>query len=210
MGAELRSPGEYNMQKLDKCRICRRVGEKLFLKGEKCNLPSCPVTKRPYAPGQVGNKRRPRKGSDYSRQLLEKQKARAIYGVTEKQMANYFALARKTRHSTGSELIKLLENRLDNVVYKAGWATSRREARQIVAHGNIAVNGRISKSPSLQTKIIDTLTLKTNKKIDTKKDVPEFIKYSKDFKEVEIVAEVDTENILSNLDIQLIIEFYSR
>ena len=198
------------MQKLDKCRICRRVGEKLFLKGEKCNLPSCPVTKRPYAPGEVGNKRRRRKGSDYSKQLLEKQKARAIYGVTEKQMSNYFALARKTRHSTGSELIKLLENRLDNIAFKAGWGSSRREARQVVAHGNIAVNGRISKSPSLQTKMNDIITLKGGKKFEAKKDIPDFIESSKDQKEIKIVAEVNTEEILTSLDIQLIIEFYSR
>ncbi|MBU0466513.1 MAG: 30S ribosomal protein S4 [Nanoarchaeota archaeon] len=210
MVAERRNPGEYNMQKLDKCRICRRVGEKLFLKGEKCNLPTCPVTKRPYAPGQAGNKRRMRKGSDYSKQLLEKQKARAIYGVTEKQMANYFELARKTRHSTGLELSKLLENRLDSVVYKAGWASSRREARQMVAHGNIAVNGKISKSPSLQTKTADKVTLKGSKKLEIKKDIPEFIKFSKDQRELEIITSINVEDILSILDIQLIIEFYSR
>ncbi len=197
------------MEKLDKCRICRRAGEKLFLKGDKCNLPSCPVTKRPYAPGQAGAKGSRRKASDYAKQLLEKQKARAIYGLSEKQMANYFAEARKDRHSTGTQLINLLESRLDNVVYRAGWAASRSEARQLVTHGKITINDNKAKSPSLQTKIGDKVSIVGAIK-EGKREVAENYKSAKDGKGIEIVSAPDAEKIATAVNIQLIIEFYSR
>lgn len=196
------------MEKLDKCRICRRAGEKLFLKGEKCNLPSCPVTKRPYPPGQAAN-RRMRKSSDYAKQLLEKQKARAIYGITEKQMANYFALARKTRHSTGTQLIKLLESRLDNLVFRAGFAASRNEARQIVTHGKVSVNGRKSKSPSMQINVGDKVEY-SGRLVEAKKDVVPNISLEKGKNGFEVVSSPEIDNITSAINIQLIIEFYSR
>ncbi len=197
------------MEKLDKCRICRRTGEKLFLKGDKCNLPSCPVTKRPYAPGQAGAKGSRRKASDYAKQLLEKQKARAIYGVTEKQMTNYFDEARKDRHSTGTQLINLLENRLDNVVFRSGWASSRNEARQLVVHGKISVNGKKAKSPSMQIKVGDKIVTSSLLK-EGKREIAENIKPSKDSKEVEVTGLPDTEKVMTAINIQLIIEFYSR
>ena len=197
------------MEKLDKCRLCRRAGEKLFLKGDKCNLPSCPVLKRPYAPGQTGAKGSRRKTSDYAKQLLEKQKARAIYGVSEKQMSNYFELARKTRTSTGTELMKLLESRLDNMVFRAGWASSRNEARQMVVHGKMSVNGKKSKSPSMHTKVGDLIVTRQMPK-EVKKEVSENIKLSKDSKEFEVISEPNVDSVLTSINIQLIIEFYSR
>lgn len=207
MDAEPRNREGFKMQKNDKCRVCRHVGEKLFLKGDKCNLPSCPFEKRPYQPGHTGPRTRPRKLSDYSKQLLEKQKARAIYGVSEKQMANYFAEARKTRHATGLELMKLLESRADNVVYRLGWAESRADARQIVAHGKIKINKRKVKSPSINMKSGDTLTLdRANKEI--KREVPAWLKVKA--LEGQVVGEPIVEEALTSIDQQLIIEYYSK
>jgi small subunit ribosomal protein S4 len=198
------------MEKTDKCRLCRRAGEKLFLKGDKCNLPSCPVTKRPYPPGQAGAKGRMRKASDYSKQLLEKQKARAIYRITEKQMANYFVNARKQKLSTGNELLTLLESRADNVVYRAGWAASRSEARQMVAHGNIMVNGKKIQSPSLQVKIGDKIGLNDKIKKEGDRPVADWIKMDKSLREFEVTGKPDVEGVGTAINVQLIIEFYSR
>jgi small subunit ribosomal protein S4 len=198
------------MEKTDKCRLCRRAGEKLFLKGDKCSLPSCPVAKRPYPPGQTGAKGQRRKASDYAKQLLEKQKARAIYRLSEKQMANYFETARKQKLSTGSELLTMLESRADNVVYRAGWASSRSEARQLVAHGNIQVNGKKIQSPSLQTKIGDKFTINTKIKQEGKRAAADWIKMDKSNREFEVINTPDTESVATSINIQLIIEFYSR
>lgn len=198
------------MEKLDKCRICRRVGEKLFLKGDKCSLPSCPVAKRPYPPGQTGAKSQRRKTSDYAKQLLEKQKARAIYGLSEKQMANYFKEARKKRHSTGTELISLLETRADNMVYRAGLARSRSEARQMVVHGNVMVNNRKIQSPSIKLKIGDSVKLNQKAIVETKKEVAPWITVKKGSNEFEITDTANIDNAGLAFNIQLIIEFYSR
>jgi len=124
------------------------VGEKLYLKGEKCYTEKCPFEKRPYFPGQHGPLRRQRL-SDRGLQLREKQKARYIYGVLERQFRRFFAEARRRKGPTGENLVKLLERRLDNVVYRLGWAQSRAQARQIVRHGHIAVNGRKADIPSI-------------------------------------------------------------
>lgn len=198
------------MEKNDKCRICRRAGEKLFLKGDKCNLPSCPVAKRPYPPGQTGAKGRMRKTSDYAKQLLEKQKARAIYGLTEKQMANYFTKARKKRHSTGEELLTLLETRADNVLYRSALASSRSEARQMVTHGAVSVNSKKIKSPSRQILLGDKLEVKAKLAKDTKREVAAWIKRAKDANTFEVTALPDVESIGLGVNIQLIIEYYSR
>jgi small subunit ribosomal protein S4 len=197
------------MKKNDKCRICRRAGEKLFLKGEKCNTPNCVFAKKSYAPGLGGAKARVRRGSDYSIQLKEKQKARAIYGVSEKQMQNYFAKARKNRSATGENLIQLLEGRIDNVVYRAGWARSRNEARQIVSHSKVSLNGRYVKTPSLQVKISDKIKLNTALDKETaKKDLPAWIS-AKSGTEIEVKSLPQKEELLL-INEQLIIEFYSR
>ena len=132
-----------------KCRQCRREGEKLFLKGEKCFTDKCAIEKRNYAPGQHGQRRAARL-SDYGVQLREKQKLRRVYGVLEKQFRSYYAEADRRKGVTGENLLQILESRLDNVVYKMGLGASRTEARQIVRHNSILVNGKRVNIPSYQ------------------------------------------------------------
>jgi small subunit ribosomal protein S4 len=140
-----------------KCRQCRREGGKLFLKGEKCFTEKCPVEKRAYAPGQHGhNKKRP---SDYGLQLREKQKLRRIYGVQEQQFRNYYDEASRHKGSTGEDLLKLLESRLDNVVYRMGFGVSRSEARQLVRHNAVAVNGKRVNIPSFGVRPNDAIEI---------------------------------------------------
>lgn len=140
------------------CRLCRREGQKLFLKGERCYSAKCSVEKRPYAPGQHGTSRR--KLSEYGLQLREKQKAKRIYGILETQFRNYFATADRKKGITGENLLILLESRLDNVVFRAGFGRSRTEARQIVRHNHIKVNGKRVNIPSYQMKPGDVIEVK--------------------------------------------------
>ena len=140
-----------------KCRQCRREGGKLFLKGEKCFTDKCPVEKRAYPPGQHGQRRT--RISDYGLQLREKQKLRRIYGVLERQFASYYAEADRRKGSTGENLLKLLEGRLDNVVYRMGFGVSRAEARQLVRHNGVTVNGVRTNIPSCQIKASNTIEL---------------------------------------------------
>ena len=142
------------------CRLCRREGTKLFLKGEKCYSGKCTLTKRAFAPGQHG-KARARKASEYGLQLREKQKARRYYGVLEGQFYHYFEMAEKKPGVTGENLLQLLESRLDNVVYRLGFAMSRPEARQLVLHGHFTVNGRKVNIASYLVKPGYFITLKT-------------------------------------------------
>lgn len=138
-----------------KCRLCRREGGKLFLKGEKCFTDKCPVEKRAYAPGQHGQRKsRP---SDYGGQLREKQKLRRIYGVLERQFANYYEEADRRRGATGENLLKLLEGRLDNVVFRMGFGASRAQTRQLVRHNGIVVNGQRLTIPSYQVRPNDVI-----------------------------------------------------
>jgi small subunit ribosomal protein S4 len=140
-----------------KCRQCRREGGKLFLKGEKCFTEKCPVEKRAYAPGQHGQRRsRP---SDYGLQLREKQKLRRIYGILERQFENYYKEAARHKGSTGDDLLRLLESRLDNVVYRMGFGISRTEARQIVRHNAVRVNGKRVNIPSYQVRPNDAIEI---------------------------------------------------
>jgi small subunit ribosomal protein S4 len=141
---------------LDKCRHCRREGEKLFLKGEKCFTDKCPVERRAYAPGQHGQKSGARM-SDYGKQLREKQKVRHIYGVLERQFRNTYAEASRSKGVTGERLLQLLESRLDSVVYRMGFGVSRAEARQIVRHNAITVNGKRVNIPSYQVRPGDVI-----------------------------------------------------
>jgi small subunit ribosomal protein S4 len=136
---------------LDKCRHCRREGEKLFLKGEKCFTDKCPVERRAYAPGQHGQKSGARL-SDYGKQLREKQKVRHIYGLLERQFRKTYAEAARSKGVTGERLLQLLESRLDSVVYRMGFGASRTEARQIVRHNAILVNGKRVNIPSYQVR----------------------------------------------------------
>lgn len=197
------------MENKDNCRICRRAGEKLFLKGEKCNSPKCPFVKRSYAPGQSGAKRQ-QKRSDYAIQLNEKQKSRAIYGVSELQMRNYFAQARKDKSATGSTLIGLLEKRLDNMVYRSGFTESRDQARQLVTHRKILVNGKIIKSPGYQTKLGDSIKLNSQLIKDVKSsDLPNWLE-SVSSTEVKVKSEPKREDLTLPFNEQLIVEYYSR
>jgi small subunit ribosomal protein S4 len=141
---------------LDKCRHCRREGEKLFLKGEKCFTDKCPVERRAYAPGQHGQKSGARL-SDYGKQLREKQKVRHIYGLLERQFRKTYAEAARSKGVTGERLLQLLESRLDTVVYRMGFGASRTEARQIVRHNGITVNGKRVNIPSYQVRAGDVI-----------------------------------------------------
>lgn len=139
------------------CRLCRREGMKLFLKGTKCYTPKCPVEKRAFPPGQHGQIRV--KLSDYGIQLREKQKVKRIYGVLERQFRRYFSIAQKTKGVTGQMLLEMLERRLDNVLYRMGFATSRHEAREMVRHRAVTVNGRLVDLPSFTVKVGDVVQI---------------------------------------------------
>ena len=139
------------------CRLCRRERMKLFLKGTKCDTIRCPIERRPYPPGQHGRGRI--RESEYLLQLREKQKARRYYGVLEKQFANYYEKASRRQGITGENLLRLLETRLDNVVYRLGFAVSRAQARQLVRHGHFQVNGRRVNIPSYQVRPNDIVTV---------------------------------------------------
>ena len=139
------------------CRICRREGDKLFLKGDRCYSDKCAIARRSYAPGQHGQGRK--KSSEYGTQLREKQKAKRYYGLLEGQFYHYFELAEKMSGMTGENLLKVLESRLDNVVYRAGFAMSRPEARQLVSHGHFTVNGKAVNIPSYLVKAGDVVAI---------------------------------------------------
>ena len=140
------------------CRLCRREKMKLFLKGPKCDTMKCPIERRPYPPGEHGRDR-PRE-SEYQIQLREKQKARRIYGLLEKQFRNLYEEANRTSGITGENLLRMLEQRLDNVAYRAGWGTSRSQARQLVRHGHVTVNGKRVTYPSYRLRKGDVVALK--------------------------------------------------
>jgi small subunit ribosomal protein S4 len=143
------------------CRLCRREGGKLFLKGDRCYKPSCPIEKRgTQPPGQHGTTLRRKALVGYGQQLREKQKVKRIYFVLEGQFRNYFDRATRMKGITGENLLALLERRLDNAVYRAGFATSRRQARQLVNHGHVVVNGRKVDIPSFQVKVGDEIAIK--------------------------------------------------
>jgi len=141
------------------CRLCRRERMKLFLKGPKCDSTKCPIERRPYPPGAHGRDRA-RQGSEYLAQLREKQKAKRMYGVLEKQFRNYYEEANRQRGITGENLLRMLELRLDNIVYRAAWAASRSQARQLVRHGHVLVNGKRVTIPSYRARRGDVISLK--------------------------------------------------
>jgi small subunit ribosomal protein S4 len=141
------------------CRLCRRERMKLYLKGAKCDTMKCPIERRPYPPGEQGRARQ-RQGSEYLLQLREKQKARRIYGLMEKQFRNLYVEANRQQGVTGENLLRMLESRLDNVVFRAGWGASRAQARQLVRHGHISVNDKRVTIPSYQVRKGDAVTLR--------------------------------------------------
>ncbi len=140
------------------CRLCRRERMKLYLKGTKCDSMKCPIERRPYPPGDHGRSRR-QQGSEYLTQLREKQKARRIYGLMEKQFSNLYKEANRQQGVTGENLLRLLETRLDNVAFRAGWGSSRSQARQFVRHGHMKVNGRRVTIPSFHVRKGDVVSL---------------------------------------------------
>ncbi len=204
------------------CKLCRREGMKLYLKGEKCYSEKCPFERRSYPPGQHGRELafRRRKPSDYSVQLREKQKARRIYGVLERQFRRYFAEAERLPGLAGENLLILLERRLDNVVYRMGLADSRAQARQLVQHGHITVNGRKTNIPSYTVRINDVIAVrpesrrrkyfKERRELMGKREVPTWLSVDNERMEGRIVAFPTRQEIDTPVQEQLIVEFYSR
>lgn len=202
------------------CRFCRREGMKLYLKGERCYSDKCAFDRRPYPPGQHGPQART-KFSDYGLRLREKQKVRRIYGITEKQFRRYFEMADRQKGITGVNLLVLLERRLDNVVYRLGFASSRREARQLVNHGHIQVNGRVVDIPSYLVKVGDVIEVKEkSREIErvkmaleavARRGVPSWLELDKDhFRGVVKAMPVREELTTPPIQEQLIVELYSK
>lgn len=200
------------------CRLCRREGEKLFLKGDRCYTGKCAIERRPYAPGQHGKSRS--KLSEYGLQLREKQKAKRIYGVLETQFRNYFEEADRKQGITGDNLLIILETRLDNVAYKAGLGRSRTEARQVVRHNHVLVNGKKVNIPSYQLKAGDVIELKEKSRgIQRFKDifestaarpVSEWLDVDLDNYVVKVTAIPTREQITVPVLETLIVELYSK
>jgi small subunit ribosomal protein S4 len=200
------------------CRKCRREGEKLFLKGTRCSTHRCAFDRRNYAPGVHGQKRT--KLSNYGLQLREKQKAKRVYGLLEKQFRNYFSRAVRKKGVTGSYLLQLLERRLDNVIYQLGFATSRKQARQVVGHGSVYVNDRRVNIPSYTVKINDEIslkfgttgqkTIKENIKANEGRLIPAWLSTDPDHFKGKILRLPEREDITFPINEQLIVELYSR
>ncbi|MEK7167182.1 MAG: 30S ribosomal protein S4 [Patescibacteria group bacterium] len=200
-----------------KCKQCRRIGEKLFLKGDRCISTKCALIKKNYAPGIHGAKQqRGAKLSEYGKQLREKQKAKRIYGILEKQFKNYFQKAAKKKKETGELLLKVLEMRLDNVIYRAGLVKSRNKARQLVTHGFFLVNNKKVNIPSYEVRINDIIEIKKqNKKLEedkkSKKDeIPLWLYFDAKENTIKILNIPKKEDLPQNIDTRLIIEHYSR
>ena len=200
------------------CRVCRREGEKLFLKGERCYTDKCSVTRRQYAPGQHGQSKK--KLSEYGVQLREKQKAKKFYGVLESQFRKYFELAAKTRGMTGENLLKILETRFDNIVYRLGYARSRSEARQLVRHGHFSINGRKVDIPSYILKPNDLIEVREGSKGDEifkeilesteSKVVPAWLSADHDNLKGSVVAAPAREDVDLPVQEHMIVELYSK
>ena len=196
------------------CRLCRREGKKLFLKGERCYGPKCALSRRAYAPGQHGQNRK--KVSEYGIQLRAKQKTKRFYGVLEGQFAHYFELATKMDGQAGENLLKLLESRLDNVVYRMGLATSRAEARQMVRHGHFTLNGHKANIPSILLKAGDVIEAKGTDKvkamaeINASKPVAKWLEINKETLVGKVIELPSREDIDLDVEEHYIVEFYSR
>lgn len=200
------------------CRLCRREGQKLFLKGERCYSEKCSIGRREYAPGQHGQGRK--KSSEYGLQLRAKQRARRFYGVNESQFRHYFEVAERKAGVTGENLLRILESRLDNVVYRAGYASSRAEARQLVGHGHFEVNGHRVDIASYLLKAGDVITVCEKSRASDKikaiteanegRPTPQWMDVNRDNYEVKVINLPDREAIDTPVEEQLIVEFYSK
>ena len=198
------------------CRQCRREGQKLFLKGERCYSDKCALARRNFAPGQHGQARK--KSSEYGIQLRAKQKARRYYGVLEGQFAKYFEMAEKRQGIAGENLLKILESRLDNVVYTAGFGMSRRQARQLVLHRHFTVNGQTVNIPSFLVKPGDVIEvrgsacekIKENVEKNASRPVPMWMSFDKDALKVVVNRLPERSEIELDVEEQLIVELYSK
>jgi small subunit ribosomal protein S4 len=200
------------------CRICRREGAKLFLKGERCYTSKCSVVARNKAPGQHGDSRK--KVSEYGLQLRAKQKAKRFYGVLEKQFEKYFDLANKKQGITGENLLRILESRLDNVAYRLGFANSRAEARQLVSHGHFTVNGKKVNIPSYLTKADEVISIKAKSResdkiksvleINASRPVPQWLDLDRNTLEAKIIRLPNRDEIDLEVAEHLIVELYSK
>ncbi len=200
------------------CRLCRREGEKLYLKGARCEGPKCPISKGRPAPGQHGLTSASAKKSEYAKQMRAKQKAKRIFTLTERVFSNYYQKAENKEGVTGNELLKMLEKRFDNVIYRAGIASSRKQARQLISHGLCKLNSRIVDIPSVQIRVGDKFEIKDNKKeVNILKDAsakkstaPRWIKVDLKNLSGEMVAEPEKDDFEKSIESQYIIEYYSK
>ena len=202
----------------EQCRICRREGQKLFLKGSRCYSDKCSISRRNYAPGQHGQKRA--KLSEYGTQLREKQKTKSYYGVGEKQFRGYFQMASNKKGVTGDNLLQILESRLDNVVYRLGFGASRAQARQLVNHGQFAVNGKKVDIPSYLVKAGDVITVRENKKenatikanveANAARPVPAWLELNNETLSGKVVRLASREDVDIPVEEHLIVELYSK
>jgi small subunit ribosomal protein S4 len=201
-----------------KCRLCRREGTKLFLRGDRCYTDKCAYERRPYAPGDHGRRRK--KSSDYEIQLREKQKVKRLYGVLETQFRRYFEIAEAKKGVTGANLLRLLELRLDNVVYRLGFANSRNQARQLVRHGHFMVNGRKVDIPSYQVKVNDVIEVKEKSRklaviqeaqeVVARRGIPSWLELDADNYRGIVKALPEREDITFPINENLIVELYSK
>lgn len=203
-----------------KCRKCRRAGEKLFIKGDRCDSPKCAMVRKAYPPGMHG-KNIGRGLSEYGRQLAMKQKIKRIYGVMEKQLKKHFEEIKNKEGVTGDLLIERLEMRLDNVVYRMGFTDSRASSRQLVNHGAFKINGKKVDIPSCKVKINDSIAIRDSKKgkayfknrsklLREKKNFPAWINFDGKKMEGKIIAAPTKENMETSVNPQLVVEYYSR
>lgn len=200
------------------CKLCRREGQKLFLKGERCYTDKCAINRRAYAPGQHGQGRK--KTSEYGLQLRAKQMTRRFYGVLENQFRHYYEMATKMPGKAGDNLLILLETRLDNVVYRCGWASSRAEARQLVVHGHYTVNGKKVDIPSYLVKAGDVVAIKEGSRSSDKfkavieansaRPAPKWLDVDAQNAQAKIVGLPTREEIDLEVDETLIVELYSK
>ena len=202
------------------CRLCRRAGKKLFLKGDRCETAKCAVVKRNYPPGLHGQKTVGGRLSDYGKQLKEKQSARIRYNLTESKFKSYYAKAISKKEETGQVFYRLLELRLDNVIYRLGWGLSVRHARQLVNHGHFLVNGKKVDIPSYSVNVNDTITIKESSKKGKvfaglaermkNHEIPDWLFYDEKEQIGKVVDNPSLEKATLEFDLQSIIEFYSR
>ncbi len=199
------------------CRLCRREGTKLFLKGDRCYSAKCAIVKRPTPPGQHGAGRK--KVSEYGLQLREKQKAKRLYGLLEKQFSRTYVKAERMKGATGENMLVLLERRLDNVVYKLGLGSSRSQARQIVNHGHITVNGKCVNIPSYVVKAGDVVAVKENRKANTyfkqlqetkKLNLPKWLEFDIEKLEGKVLQLPERADVEVEIAENMIVELYSR